>query len=275
MNKLFIVTLALLTFGSQLQVQAAKDKKQKKELKWDWDGKTLSGNAEIDTYLKKIDTLYNKVNTYKDGIESYTMAPPTQFTLEDGNTYEICYMTNKEGQLVTRGTVNWQCVQAIMQGTNIVLDMTNAGLLSAGAALALPNLGLKALSFSKYVKGGPAVISAGTKAIKDVRKKWIKNSQRWKEVKQDAVPNAKSLKIPGMTDALAEKLDKCVYIKKVTVTAETKEEAKDENLVVADAKTLFEDFEKKTIAAEVAGQTAEDLKGGEVFMNGSDDDLDD
>ena len=275
MKKLFIVTLALLTFGSQQQVQAAKDKKQKKELKWDWDGKTFSGNAEIDTYLKKIDTLYNKVNTYKDDIESYTMAPPTQFTLDDGKTYEICYMTNKDGQLVTRGTVNWQCVQAIMQGTNIVLDMTNAGLLSAGAALALPNLGLKALSFSKYVKGGPAVISAGTKAIKDVRKKWIKNSQRWKEVKQDAVSNAKSLKIPGMTDALAEKLDKCVYIKEVKVTAETKEEAKDENLVVADAKTLFEDFEKITIATEVAGQTAEDLKGGEQFMNGSDDDLDD
>jgi hypothetical protein len=277
MKKLLFMALALLVLGSQTQAVAAdkKDKKEKKGLKWEWDGETLSGNDEIDTYIKTIDTLYNKVNSYKDSIDLYEFHSK-QFTLDNGKKYEICYMLDDKGQLVTRGTVNWQCVRAIMQGTNIVLDMTNAGLKSANAALTLPKLGMKALKFSKYVKGGPAVISAGTKAIKDVRKKWIRNSQRWKEVKNDAIPNAKSLNIPGMNDDLAAKLDKCCYIKLVPEIAENTQVAKNEGDIVesADAKTTFDDLNQRQMAAEKEGQAAENMEGADEFMKGDPDDLD-
>lgn len=50
MKKILLIALALLTFGSQMEVNAQK-------LKWNWDGKTLSGNAKIDNYIKTIDTL--------------------------------------------------------------------------------------------------------------------------------------------------------------------------------------------------------------------------
>lgn len=238
MRKVLMIALALLTLGSQMEVAAEKkEKKEKKALKWDWDGQTLSGNEKIDTYIKTIDTLYNKVNSYVDSISKYEMKiKPFE---HNGDEYEVAYMIDEEGKMVTRGTVNWQCAQAIIQGTNIVLDMTNAGLLSANAALTLPELKLKAIKFAKYVKGGPAVIAAGTKAIKDVRKKWLSNARRWKDIKVDAIADPKSLNYEGMDDALAEKLDKCAYIRKIAKVSETKQQAKTEGEALASANDVF------------------------------------
>ena len=274
MKKLLIMTLALLTLGSQMEVAAQKKekaKKEKKELKWEWDGKTLSGNKEIDNYIKTIDTLYTRVQTYKDSLDSYTLESKA-FEL-NGKKYELAYMLNSEGQLVTRGQVNWQCVQAVLQGTNIVLDMTNAGLMSANAALTLPQLGLKALSFGKYVKGGPAVISQGTKAIKAVRKKWKKNARRWKEMKVDAIEDPKSLNFEGMTDELAKKLNKCCYIKEIKETSETKEEDKSEAQVIGDAKETFNIIAKAEQAKEDARKDAENMEGyDDLFGPSADDD---
>lgn len=224
MKKVLMIALALLTLGSQMEVAAEKKEKkakEKKALKWEWDGKTLSGNETIDTYIKTIDTLYNKVQSYAKNMSQYEMVTRIVEDKTTGKKYEMAYMLDDQGNLVTRGTVNWQCVEAVMQGTNIVLDMTNAGLMSANAALTLPQLGLNALKFGKYVKGGPAVISAGVKAIKDVRAVWLSNSRTWKDMKVDAVADVKSLNLEGMTDELAEKLNKCIYIREVKESSET------------------------------------------------------
>lgn len=255
MKKILLIALALLTFGSQMEVNAQK-------LKWNWDGKTLSGNAKIDNYIKTIDTLYNKVQSYIETMDKYQMYTQAFEDKKTGKKYEMVYMLDEEGKLVSRSTVNWQCVQAIMQGTNIVLDMTNAGLLSADAALTLPDLGLKALKFGKYVKGGPAVISEGTKAIKDVRKRWINNSRTWKDMKVDAIENPKSINYEGMTDDLAKTLNKCVYIKEVKEFSETKQEGKSENAQIKDMDTALSDIAKLEQAKEDARKSNENLDEG-------------
>lgn len=214
MKKIILLALALLTLGSTVEVAAQKKekaKKEKKELKWDWDGKTLSGNAEIDTYIKTIDTLYNKVQDYEKSLELYQLRDTV--LKKNGKIYRVAWMVNSEGQLLTRSRVNWQCVEAYGQGTLIALDMTNAGLMSANAALTLPQLGLKALSFGKYVKGGPAVISAGSKAIKNVRARWIENSRAWKEMKNGAIDDPQSIGFPA---SIKEKLNKCYYVMEIT-----------------------------------------------------------
>lgn len=208
--------LALLTLGSQIKMAAEKkEKKAKKELKWDWDG-TLSKNAEIDKYLLTIDTLYNKVQAYKNDFGTFNLNDTT--TLYDegtGKLYKLAYMTNGTGQMVTRARVNWQFAQAYAEGALIVLDMTNAGLMSASAALTLPELGLNALKFAKYVKGGPAVISEGTKTIKAIRGLCIANSRTWKSMKDGAIEDASTLGLKGISTEIAEKLNKCAYIKEV------------------------------------------------------------
>jgi hypothetical protein len=262
MKKILFIALAMLTLCSQMEVAAQKSDKETKGIKWNWDGKTLSGNAEIDNYIKTIDTLYNKVQSYVETMDKYELVTE-RFEL-NGKKYELAYMLDEHKQIVTRGTVNWQCVQALMQGTNIVLDMTNAGLMSANAVMTLPQLGLKALKFGKYVKGGPAVISAGTKAIKDVRKRWINNSRTWKDMKVDAIEDPKSIGYTDMTDELASKLNKCCYIKEVKEFSETKDESKSEGQVVSEASSVF-----NTIAN--AQQAAEDARKSNESMEGFDD----
>jgi len=210
MKKLLLLALALLTIGSQMEVSAAQ--KEKKGLKWEWDG-TKSGNETIDKYLLQIDTLYNKVQAYQQSLDSYVMKDTTLQL--NGKWYQIAWMEDSHGQILTRATVNWQCVQAYALGANIILDMTNAGLGSANAALELPKLGFKALKFGKYVKGGPAVISEGTKAIKAVRGKWLANSRQWKAMKDGAIADPSTIGYKGFSAIFIEKLNKCFYIKEV------------------------------------------------------------
>lgn len=209
MKKILLFALALLTMGSQAEISA---KKEKKELKWEWDG-TKSGNVTIDNYLLQIDTLYNKVKSYQESMDTYTMRDDTLYI--KGKYYQLAWMVDSQNKILTRATVNWQCVQAYTLGANIIMDMTSAGIGSAEAATALPQLGLKALKFAKYVKGGPAVISAGTKAIKAVRGKWIANSRKWKAMKDGAIENPNTIGFDGFTPEVINKFNKCFYIKEI------------------------------------------------------------
>ena len=207
MKKILLVALAMLTFGSQIDLAA------KKELKWEWDG-TKSGNETIDNYLIQIDTLYRNVKSYQENMDLYVMKDTTLNL--NGKYYQLAWMEDSQGNVLTRGTVNWQCVQAYAIGAKILLDMTNAGLGAASAATALPQLGLKAIKFAKYVKGGPAVISQGTTAIKAVRGKWVANSRKWKSMKDGAIQNPSTIGFDGFTSEVLDKLNKCYYIKEVT-----------------------------------------------------------
>lgn len=209
-----LFALVLLTLGGTLEMTAQKkekkEKKAKKELKWEWDG-TKSGNETIDNYLLTIDTLYNRVISYRDSIDAF------QFKCETleigGKYYQMAWMLNPEGQLVTQGQVNYQCFKACGDGLNIVLDMTNAGLQSVNAALALPSLGLNALKFGKYVKGGPAVIAQGLTTVKTMRGTWISNLKTWRGLKNGALDEAQVRELGIFNDDAVKKITKCVYIK--------------------------------------------------------------
>ena len=259
MKKVLLIALALLTMSSQMEVAA---KKEKKGLKWEWDG-TKSGNATIDQYLLQIDTLYNKVKEYQNSIDSYVF---NDTILQLNNKYyQIAWMEDSQGRILTRGTVNWQCVQAYSVGANIILDMANAGLGSATAALELPNLGLKALKFGKYVKGGPAVISEGTKAIKAVRGKWIANSRQWKSMKDGAIKDPKTIGYDGFSDSFIQKLNKCFYIKEIKADASEYQEAvneikgKSDEEVSEGTKGWTDEMERKTILPEEKSKSLADL----------------
>lgn len=213
MKKLLMIAMALLIAGSQVQVYAGKkDNKEKKGLKWEWDG-TKSGDKTIDDYLDSIDVAYKRVQEYKNTMGDFKMKTDTLKI--NGKYYLMAHMEDSEGKLVSRARVNWQCAEAYAQGGLLVLEMTNAGLGSALALTALPNLGLKAVKFAKYVKGGPAVISEGVKSIKAIRGQWIKNSTTWKEMKAGHI-DAATIQYDGFTPEVLKKLDKCYYIHEIT-----------------------------------------------------------
>lgn len=269
MKKVLLIALALLTMSSQMEVSAAK--KEKKGLKWEWDG-TKSGNATIDQYLLQIDNLYNKVQEYQNSIDSYVLND-TILPL-NGKWYQIAWMEDSQGRILTRATVNWQCVQAYSVGANIILDMTNAGLGSATAALALPELGLKALKFGKYVKGGPAVISEGTKAIKAVRGKWIANSRKWKSMQDGAIKDPKTIGYDGFSDSFIQKLNKCFYIKEIKEDdpiyqeVEKKKEGKSADELSEGAKGWTSQMEQATVLPEEKSKILDDLPNVDDELNG-------
>lgn len=253
MKKILLIALAMLTFGNQVLYAGKKEKKEKKELKWDWDG-TMSGNATIDNYLLTIDTLYNRVQVYKETMGSYDMLDDTLFVNE--KVYIMTHMANSSGELVSRSRVNWQCAQAVLEGGLIILDMTNAGLSSATAALELPNLGLKALKFGKYVKGGPAVISEGIKSIKSMRGQYMANSRKWKAMKDGAIEDPTTIGYDGFTPEIVKKLNKCYYIKEMReddpeyaeVIARYK--AKDPEVIAQENKDFADKLDSTTVLPE-------------------------
>lgn len=215
MMKHILIALMMLTLGSQMQVLAQKKgKKDKKELKWDWDG-TLSKNADLDNYLRTVDGLYKKVQAYKVDFDVYTIKEDTIY-LGD-KTYALCSMRDANGNLVSRSRVNWQFAQAYSESGKIIMDMTEAGAMSASAALTLPQLGWDALKFAKYVKGGPAVISQGLSVIKAIRGRCIRNSRVWKAMKDGAIEDVSSIGYEGLTSDVVSKLNECFYIKEINV----------------------------------------------------------
>ncbi len=252
MKKVLLIVLALLTLGSTLVVNAQKkEKKEKKELKWEWDG-TKSGNETIDKYLLTIDTLYNRVISYRDSIDSFEYRD-TVINIK-GKDYKVAYMLNHEGQLVTQGQINSQFMEATLDGMNLVLDMTSAGLESATAALALPQLGLNALKFAKYVKGGPAVISQGIKTVKTIRGKWQSNLRDWRGTKTSALTKEQVASLGYFSDEWIKKYYKCIRISPVDSQSEKyiayQETQKDktEEEKAKDAEGWVKDIEGREVA---------------------------
>ena len=268
MKKILLIALAMLTLGSITNdTYAANDKKdkKKKEIKWDWDG-TRSGNSTVDNYLVEIDNTYRKIQQYKETMDNYQMMGDTINI--NGKYYAIAYMLNAQNELVTRGQVNWQCANAVADGMNIVLDITNAQLLTVDATLALPELGLKAISFGKYVKGGAAVFAQGIKEIKAIRGTWVANSKKWKSLKNGAIQDPASLNY--FDEAALKKLNKCCYIKEIlpedadyTAIVESKK-AKSEEELKADADAFAQQFAQYNMAPEDASKSLDDISDEEL-----------
>ena len=184
-------------------------KKEKKKYEWKWDGK-LSGNETVDQYLLSCDTLWTKIQNYREQIDQFDYKEDTLRFINGADTtiYLAVHLENKEGQLFSKGVANWQLAQSIMSGVNIVLESTQIGLQTASATLALPNLGLGAISFAKYVKAGPNIIAIGMKEIKEIVQQRKYQWGQWKQAKEGAKISI-------------DNLNKCFFIKKIEPQSET------------------------------------------------------
>ncbi len=265
MKKLLFVSLVLILLGTIINTaQAAKEKKTK-EIKWDWDG-TKSNNKIIDDYLVCIDTIYRNIQQYKEQMDNYKFVDTTLYI--NGKYYEAAYMLNSQGQLVTRGQVNWQCVEAVMSGVSLVLNITTAQLATATATMELPNLGLNALKFGKYIKGGAVIFVQGIKEVKTIRGKWLANSKTWKSLKNGAIEDPASLDYFDAETLM--KINKCIYIKEIQPDEPEYQEqiqkmkAKDDETLKAESKAWGEEIAKSTMAPEDAKKVLDDLNDDEL-----------
>lgn len=258
-----ILLLCLLVALSCVAAPAAKkEKKQKKEKAeyvWDWDG-VRSGNATFDEYLMTVTQIWNDIEQYEAEFGQYHYMTDTICIY--GKFYLLAYMQDNAGNLVTRSQVNWQVTNSIFAATNIVLESTNASLMTASATLELPSLGLNALVFGKYIKGGPMVIAKGMKEIGAIAKANKANARAWKAMKQAAIDPAT---LSYFSAEAIEKMNRCCYLKEIVDTDPEYaaivevQSAKTPEQLQAEADRISNTFENSTVLPEDENKSLDNL----------------
>ena len=182
----FVAMLGLaFVYPTSLSAQKDKKKKEKKELIWELP--EPSGDPTIDGYLLSCDTLYHKISTYRDSLSHYKYQEAS-FSVGGKNYLFKCMIDSVNNQFLSYGMGRWQVAQGIMTGAEIILDATSLSLNTASAALALPNLKLKAIKYFKPVKDlGPHVIGMGLKEIPAIKKECQNTMRKYGNAKKAAI----------------------------------------------------------------------------------------
>jgi len=244
LTKTLIAILAVLVMAP-MGAEAKKEKKRKERKEYEWKmPDKLSGNAVVDEYLLSCDTLWNDIQKYNESMTTYEFKSDT-FAV-NGDIYIMSHMENAQGQYLTRAAANWQLFEAVTLGVSIVADGVLIGLQTANATLELPNLGLGALSYARYVKAGPNIIRLAGEEIKELASIRRGHWQQWKAMKEGAI-DAKSLGI--WTPEQAEVLQKSCFIKKyegdTALISEEVTKQKAEQLIAQEIALAPEDEAKK------------------------------
>lgn len=193
MKKFLIVAIcALVAVGMMPQQSYAqkKEKKEKKEKKpYEWVMPELSGNADVDNYLLKCDTLYNRIQNYCNNITFYELA---EITVKDSNgneekTYQI---VDENGNLRSSNLAFLQNLELILAYPAIALDMTSLATAQVAAVAAAPSLGLGAMKYGKYIKAGPNIIKLGGAEMKKIYKRARAQAKQIKALKAGKIDEA-------------------------------------------------------------------------------------
>ena len=260
LTSLALIAMAMLIAFPIAGVAKDNKKKEKKAYEWKWDG-TKSGNETVDAYLMSVDSIWNNMSEFHKMVDTYQYKEDTLYV--NGKYYVQAYMKDDQGNLLTRGAVNWQFVNCGMLSANIISQAALAAMQSANATLALPNLGLKALSFGKYVKAGPVICTKAPKEIGliwNIRKQQMKS---WRGLKAEAIDATKVY--PNMTAEQKKLYNKCVFIREVKETAPDYQEiktvlsAKSEDELKKESQASFDKLAQSVILPEEAGKSLDDL----------------
>lgn len=200
MKKLLTFVALSMCLGLIAPVQANNfvDKKEKKEKKkkakkpYVWVMPALTGNKDFDDYLKLCDDLNNKIVAYSDSIVFYEVAEI--HVIDESGEKDIQYhVVDSAGNLRSANKAFQQNFDLVMAYPLIALDMTNLGLASTSASLALADLGLNAISYGKYIKAGPILIGRGGKEMKEIYKRARAQAKQIKALKEGKIDDVKAL----------------------------------------------------------------------------------
>ena len=192
MKKLLVFFACILSLGLVLPVSAemSPDKKEKKEKKkkekkpYVWKMPALTGNQSFDDYLKLCDDLNNKITAYAENIVFYEVVGVR--VMDETGEQEIKYhVVDSVGNLRSANKAFEQNFQLITSYPLIALDMTNLGLATSTATLALTDLGLNSISYAKYLKAGPILIGRGGKEMKEIYQRARAQAKQIKALKAE------------------------------------------------------------------------------------------
>lgn len=172
-NLMLLVLAIAMVAPVSMQAQKKKERKAKKEFVWEMP--ELTKNEDFDKYLLTCDTLNSRIRAYCDSIVFYEVKKIQEvddngnvIMDENGKPKEIYAVVDNENHIRGSKEAIFQYADMILTGTNIILDMANITVLTATATTALPSLGLKAISYGKYLKAGPIMVKDGAVEIKEI-----------------------------------------------------------------------------------------------------------
>jgi hypothetical protein len=188
MKKLFNIALCALAMLIAMPQQAEAAKKKEKKA-FEWEMPELSGNADVDNYLLKCDTLWTKIKSYSTDITFYEMAEIT-VTNADGTTEKTYQMVDKDGVVRSKNLAFKQNMDIILAYPDIVLKLTDLATAQLAAVTAAPSLGLGALKYGKYIKAGPKIIEMGGQEMKTIYKRARAQAAQIKALKEGKIDDA-------------------------------------------------------------------------------------
>ena len=193
MKKVFNLFLCVLALGLAVPQGAWAQKKAKREkAPYEWKLPELTGNKDFDEYLLKCDTMNTTIRQYCDNITFYEVAEIV--VVDESGEKDIRYhVVDAEGNLRSANKAFQQNLDLVLSGTSIITDMALMATFTASASLALPSLGMKALSYGKYVKAGPKIIEQGGKEIKKIVKRARAQARQIQALKKGNIDDVKAL----------------------------------------------------------------------------------
>ena len=136
-----------------------KEKKKKNDEPVVWQIEKLSNNKDMDNYLNAVTATWNATQEMlKQSASSYKMSE-TYVTAEDGTVYKAVSLLDSHGKKLSIQGVIHANKQVIEMERTVKLKATDADLYLPSATLAVPSLGDKMFTYSKYIKLGPKATS--------------------------------------------------------------------------------------------------------------------
>lgn len=161
-------------------------KKAKKEFIWDWNG-NKTGIKEIDDYLLGCDTLWKGIEDFRKDITCYKYYDHV-FSVNGKNYTTIFMLDTVKKNLLSPGLINWQFAQSTAAVTLLALTATNLALQTTNATMALPQLGLNAFTYGKYIKAGPIIIGKAKKEFEAIRSNYTLTRRRFLTAREESIP---------------------------------------------------------------------------------------
>lgn len=173
----FVLSLLMPVAGYAQKKDKEKKPKEKKELAWPGgEMPELTKVEAIDDYLLRCDTLMNELKSFMDSITWYEVKR-IKVQAEDDSETEVVAVVDENNTIRGSKEALSQYIDMIGTGTLLALKGTEISLRTATATTSLPQLGLKALSYGKYIKLGPQIAGRCATGIGDILKRCRKQAK--------------------------------------------------------------------------------------------------
>lgn len=153
---------------AEKKAEKEKQKKEKEPFDWNKIRPALSGMENMDTYILSCDTIWNRIQEYKESITFFKLDTVYRYDKDSGETIMLVKILDEEKKPKNFGRTLLQGLEMTLSGTGIILDVASITLLTASAGTDLVANPLLAFTHTKCLKGGPQIVALAYSEVKDI-----------------------------------------------------------------------------------------------------------